>query len=125
LFDFDLAAGVFFAARAVRNREAGLFFGGGGAFAPSLRASDRPIAIACFGLRTFRCDRPDSSLPSFILCIARSTLAEAFGPYFRFPEVDMQSLPDLVRPTLAAGEPQLARAVNSLGFAAAILVQLA
>lgn len=69
--------------------------------APSWRASDKPIAIACFGLRTFRCDRPDSSLPRFILCIACATLAEAFGPYLRFPEVDMQSIPEFLNPSLA------------------------
>jgi hypothetical protein len=38
-------------------------FGFGGTFAPFLRASDRPMAIACFGLVTFLPLRPLFSLP--------------------------------------------------------------
>jgi hypothetical protein len=53
-----------------------------GTFVPFLRASDNPIAIACFGFFTLRPDLPDSSLPRFILCIARSTFFEALGLYF-------------------------------------------
>ena len=59
-----------------------LFLSGGGAFLPSARASDRPIAIACFGLVTFFPLRPDLSLPFFIAFISRSTSAEALGLYF-------------------------------------------
>ena len=55
-----------------------------GTLAPLLRASDRPIAIACFLLLTFFPERPDLSVPCFCLCIARLTLLDAVGPYFRF-----------------------------------------
>lgn len=54
-----------------------------GTFAPSLRASDNPIAIACFGFVTFRPERPERSFPFFISRIERSTLRPAFGEYFR------------------------------------------
>jgi hypothetical protein len=54
-----------------------------GTLAPALRASDSPIAIACLRLLTFLPDLPDLSFPSFISCIDRSTLEEAFLLYFR------------------------------------------
>lgn len=54
-----------------------------GTFAPSRRASDRPMAIACFGLLTFFPERPERSSPRFISCIARSTFLPAFSPYLR------------------------------------------
>lgn len=54
-----------------------------GTFAPDLRASDKPMAIACLRLFTFLPDFPDRSLPRFISCIARSTFEEAFLLYFR------------------------------------------
>src|SRR6516225_3960108 len=54
-----------------------------GTFAPARRASERPIAIACFRLFTFLPERPDSSVPAFRSRIAFSTLAEAFLPYAR------------------------------------------
>jgi hypothetical protein len=44
-----------------------LFFG---TFLPSRRASDNPIAIACFRLLTFVPDLPLRSVPRFISCIA-------------------------------------------------------
>jgi hypothetical protein len=56
-----------------------LFFG---TFAPSLRASDSPMAIACFRLVTFFPLRPLFSDPSFFSCIARSTLSPAPLEYF-------------------------------------------
>jgi hypothetical protein len=59
---------------------AAVFFAG--TFAPDLRASESPIAIACFGLVTFFPLRPDLSLPFFIAFISRSTDEEAFGLYF-------------------------------------------
>ena len=65
----------------LRERALGVFLGG--TLAPFLRASDNPIAIACFRFFTLRCDLPDSSLLRFILCIARPTLLDALGPYFR------------------------------------------
>ncbi|HEY8227923.1 MAG TPA: hypothetical protein VIG25_21810 [Pyrinomonadaceae bacterium] len=52
-----------------------------GTFAPSLRASERPIAIACFLLVTFLPDRPLFSVPLFRSCIALSTFLDAFLPY--------------------------------------------
>src|SRR6476660_4515573 len=52
-----------------------------GTFAPSFRASERPIAIACFLLVTFFPDRPLFSVPSFISCIALSPFVPAFFPY--------------------------------------------
>jgi hypothetical protein len=51
-----------------------------GTLAPSRRASERPIAIACLGSRTFLFERPEVSSPRFISCIARSTFLDAAGP---------------------------------------------
>jgi len=59
------------------------FFLRDGTFATFRRASDRPIAIACFLLLTFLPERPDFSVPCFLSCIARLTLLDALGPYFR------------------------------------------
>jgi hypothetical protein len=53
-----------------------------GTLAPASRASDKPIAIACFLLVTFFPDRPLLSVPSFSSCIAFSTFFEAFLLYF-------------------------------------------
>jgi hypothetical protein len=47
-----------------------------------LRASDNPIAMACFGFVTFF-PLPDLSLPSFISRISRSTDLLAAGLYLR------------------------------------------
>jgi hypothetical protein len=44
-----------------------------GTFAPLSLASDKPIAIACFGFVTLVLLFPLFSLPSFISCIALST----------------------------------------------------
>jgi hypothetical protein len=57
-----------------------------GTFAPSLRASDSPMAIACFRLVTFLPLRPLFSVPLFFSRIARATFFCAFGPYFLPPE---------------------------------------
>lgn len=54
-----------------------------GTFAPERRASDNPIAMACFRLVTFFPLRPDRSLPCFISFISRSTDLPAAGLYFR------------------------------------------
>lgn len=51
-----------------------------GTFAPFLRASLRPIAIACFRLLTFR-PEPLFSVPFFLRCIADLTLFLAALPY--------------------------------------------
>src|SRR5262249_52288490 len=53
-----------------------------GTLSPSLRASDRPIAIACFLLVTFLPDRPLFNVPCFRSCMAFSTFLPAFLPYF-------------------------------------------
>src|SRR5207237_792342 len=52
-----------------------------GTLPPSLRASDRPIAIACLRLVTFLPEPPLFSVPRFFSCIAFSTLSPAFLPY--------------------------------------------
>ena len=52
-----------------------------GTFAPDFRASDKPIAIACLGFVTFWPD-PLFSLPALNAFISRSTLCDAFGPYW-------------------------------------------
>lgn len=54
-----------------------------GTFLPSRRASDRPMAIACFGFVTFFPLRPDFSLPCFMARISRSTSFPADGEYLR------------------------------------------
>jgi len=52
-----------------------------GTLPPAFRASDRPIAIACFLLVTFFPERPLLSVPFFRSCIAFSTFSDAFLPY--------------------------------------------
>jgi hypothetical protein len=54
-----------------------------GTFFPALRASDRPIAIACFRLFTFLPLRPLFSVPALRSCIARSTFLLAALEYLR------------------------------------------
>ena len=54
-----------------------------GTFLPSARASERPIAIACLRLVTFRPERPLFNVPALRFFITRSTSAEAFLEYFR------------------------------------------
>ena len=58
-------------------------------FIPFRRASERPIAIACFGLVTFFPDFPDLSFPRFISCISRPTISPAFFEYLRPPALDL------------------------------------
>jgi hypothetical protein len=73
-----------------------LFFGAAGTFFPDFRASESPIAIACFGLVTFLPLRPLFSLPRFISCISVSTFLLADGLYFRvelfFADVFLEEL---------------------------------
>jgi len=52
-----------------------------GTFPPARRASESPIAIACFRLFTFFPERPLLSVPFFRSCIAFSTFCDAFLPY--------------------------------------------
>lgn len=57
-----------------------------GTFAPSRRASESPMAIACLRLVTFFPLRPLFSLPRFISRISVRTLFCARGPYFLPPD---------------------------------------
>src|SRR2546423_15612044 len=52
-----------------------------GTLPPSFRASDNPIAIACFLLVTFLPDFPLFKVPSLRSCIAFLTFFCAFLPY--------------------------------------------
>jgi len=52
-------------------------------FFPSFRASERPIAIACFRLLTVLPDLPLFNVPFFRLCNARATFFVAAFEYFR------------------------------------------
>src|SRR5918994_2870771 len=52
-----------------------------GTLPPSFRASDSPMAIACFLLVTFLPDLPLFNVPSLRSCIAFSTFSCAFLPY--------------------------------------------
>jgi hypothetical protein len=60
-----------------------------GTFPPARRASERPMAMACFRLFTVLPLDPDLSVPFFRSCIAFSTFSCAFSPYlamiFSFP----------------------------------------
>jgi hypothetical protein len=66
-----------------------------GTFAPDFRASESPIAIACFRLVTFLPERPLLNVPFFRLCIARFTFCAAFLPYLAIavPFCDATSFP--------------------------------
>lgn len=68
-----------------RRRQDAFFFG---TFAPFLRASDSPIAIACLRLVTLPPlpPLPERSVPRFSRCIALSTDLPAALPYFRPPD---------------------------------------
>ena len=71
--------GYFFAFRFLAVFFAAFF----GTFFPSALASERPIAIACLRLVTFRPERPLFKVPALRFFITRSTSAEAFLEYFR------------------------------------------
>src|SRR5487761_1544441 len=58
-------------------------FGDGGTFLPALRASDKPMAIACLGFVTFFLLRPLFNFPFFMAFISVSTFLEALGEYLR------------------------------------------
>src|SRR5258707_13829138 len=70
----------FFALRFFALRFLVAFFG---TFLPLARASESPIAIACFLLFTVLPERPLFRVPALRFFIARSTSAEAFLEYFR------------------------------------------
>lgn len=59
-----------------------------GTFFPSLRASLKPIAIACARLLTVLPERPDFSLPCFWACSASWTFSEAALLYF-LPDLEV------------------------------------
>jgi hypothetical protein len=71
----------------VRFRDAdflGIFWGiFWGTFLPARRASDRPIAMACFRDVTFFPDRPLRSEPAFFSRIAAATFRPLALLYFR------------------------------------------
>jgi hypothetical protein len=71
---------------------------------PSRRASERPIAIACFGFVTFLPLFPIFSLPSFMARISRSTSLPAEGEYLR-PEDFFD--PDLLELDFFDAEPRV------------------
>ena len=52
-----------------------------GTLPPALRASERPIAIACFLLVTFLPEPPLFSVPCLRSCIVFSTFSDAFVRY--------------------------------------------
>src|SRR5215469_15867486 len=79
------------------------FFAFFGTLAPFLRASERPIAIACLRLLTLRFERPLRSVPALRFFIARSTLVEAFFEYRR----GMTTLP-YVGVIVSSGEGSIA-----------------
>ena len=62
----------------LEEEEDDFFFG---TFAPSRRASERPIAMACLRLVTFLPEPPLRSVPCFLSCIVFSTLSCAFLEY--------------------------------------------
>ena len=68
---FRLAAGLFLV----------VFFFFGGTFAPFSRASDNPMATACFRLVTFF-PVPVRNVPCFFFFMARSTISPDFFEYF-------------------------------------------
>jgi len=53
-----------------------------GTLPPSLRASDKPIAMACLRLVTVLPDLPLFRVPRFSSCSAAPTFSFAFSPYF-------------------------------------------
>jgi hypothetical protein len=78
-----------------------------GTFAPSRRASDKPIAIACLRLFTLR-PLPVFSLPRLNSCISVPTFSCALRPYF-LPELlrlrDVAVVRRRVRDVLPARRP--------------------
>jgi len=70
----DSARGYFFLREDLRFR---------GTLAPARRASDRPMAIACFLLVTFLPERPLRNVPRFRSRITFLTFCDAFLLYLR------------------------------------------
>ncbi|WXA83794.1 hypothetical protein LVJ94_48615 [Pendulispora rubella] len=61
-------------------REELFFFG---TLPPARRASESPIATACFLLVTFFPERPERRVPDLRSCMALATFEPAFEPYLR------------------------------------------
>jgi hypothetical protein len=83
-------AALFFAGRPVlRAPFFAVFFADflAGTFAPFFLASDKPIAIACFGSVTFRPERPEVNDPFLRLRIALATVLCAFFEYFAIAQI--------------------------------------
>jgi hypothetical protein len=78
-------------AASARRRESQFFLRG--TLLPARRASDRPMAIACLRLRTFRPERPLLSCPRFISCIARRTFWPLALLYLRAMVVSSEVTP--------------------------------
>jgi hypothetical protein len=76
-FDFVALLRVFEADFFEDDRDDAVF----GTLAPSRRASERPMAIACLRLVTLRPERPLFKVPALRFFIARSTSADAFVEY--------------------------------------------
>jgi hypothetical protein len=81
VFLFRGLAALFFAGRPVFV-EPFLAVLRAGTFAPFLRASEIPMAIACLRLVTFLPDLPEVNVPFFFLRIALATVFCAFFEYF-------------------------------------------
>jgi hypothetical protein len=92
-----------------------------GTFAPRLRASESPIAIACLRLWTFFPDRPLFNFPRLYSCIAFFTLRWEVLPYLAMScvssdrqRVIVNRLPRLVYPARAASAlGRTARAIKT------------
>ena len=84
-----MRADLFWRGIQITSDQAASLFGFGGTFAPFLRASERPMAMACLGLWTVLPLRPLLSFPCFISFISASTLALASGLYLRPEFVDL------------------------------------
>lgn len=54
-----------------------------GTFLPARRASDKPIAMACFRLLTLVPERPLFNVPRLRSCMAFATFLDAASLYFR------------------------------------------
>src|ERR1700722_5483940 len=76
-----------------------------GTFAPFLRASERPIAMACLRLVTLPPlpPLPERSVPSFSRRMALSTLLPAALPYFVRPDFlrELELFPDVIESLLS------------------------
>src|SRR5882724_5204573 len=78
-----------------------------GTLPPAFRASDSPIAIACFLLFTFL-PEPLLSVPFFRSCIAFSTFLDAFLPYLAIVCFPPSNYRGLRNQPAADSDPRLA-----------------